>query len=261
MRSKASWIVFAVSFLPLLLCVTISFICGGGFLSNFIFAIWFFIFYIPVFPACLIVQISCLLRINGKMRRISVKKYIVITIAITITVCGGLALFFFRDSIANGIGRQLEKSAAVNMYKNAEQKLTYNESTFYSGILGIDEVVHDTVLIDYDKHETGFLFGGSHGEFWKAELKKTAADSYDIRKIQYDYLVQCDVPLSAPGKRLVTFCEDDTLQHRTVAMIMETEDGFWFADDIREKDTGYSRFNGFHWSHYYVGKGVKYSDL
>lgn len=44
-------------------------------------------------------------------------------------------------------------------------------------------------------------------------------------------------------------------------MILETEDGFFYADDLRDKDTGFSMYNKFNRSDYYVGKGVQYADL
>lgn len=277
MKSGSSKIVFAVSFIPLLLCVGVGIFSAvfgtdadwfssekvygwEAFRSDFIISA-LLLCIVPVLPACLIIQIMCLLRINEKIRRIPPKKYVLISAAVIVAICGAIALVIFWEPITSGIESQGEKISAKRMLKNAEETFTYNESTYYSsGVFGIDGVVHDTMLIDYDKYEVGFLYDGL-GEFWKVRLEKTADYSYDLRKIREDYFVQADVPLNAPGKRLITFCESEGTTYRTVAMIMETEDGFYFADDIRDKNTGYKKANWFDRSDYYVGEGVRYSDL
>ncbi|MDE7361121.1 MAG: hypothetical protein K2N38_04235 [Oscillospiraceae bacterium] len=264
MRAKTSKIIYAVSFIPLMLCIVIGIVSagmGGSFLTDFCFIVIIFTA-IPVLPVCLIIQIVCLLMINKKEHGIPLKKYLLITVAATVGICGGSALIFFGDTLMLDIEKYFEKRSAIHMIKNAEEKITYNESTYYfGGVFGIDELLHNTMLIDYDKNEIGFVFGSSTtGEFWKVKLEPADNDSYKLRSICEKYFIQADVPLSAPGKRLITFCEDKTTSHRTIAMIMETENGLLFADDIREKDTGYVKFNGFNGT-YYVGEGVRYADL
>lgn len=268
MKAKASKVIYAVSFIPLMWCIIMG-ICYGssssaGFLENFGFAVLMFTVVIPLLPVCLIIQIVCLILINKKEHSAHFKRNIIITAAITVGVCGGSALIIFGDSLMLDIERFFERRSAINMLKNAEEKMYYSENEFYGGgAFGIDELRHDTMLIDYDKNEVGFIYDNSIvGRFRKVRLTPEKFDnSYKLRSIREKYFVQSDVPLNAPGKRLITFCEEENTVHRTIAMILETEDGFFYADDLRDKDTGFSMYNKFNRSDYYVGKGVRYADL
>ena len=105
------------------------------------------------------------------------------------------------------------------------------------------------------------LLNTSIDEFWKIKLEKTTKNSSTYQHIINDYFMQADVPLNYPGKRLISFYENENLIHRTIAFLLIYEDGtIYFADNIKEKDTGFTRFTGLQWSEFFVGENIKFKE-
>ncbi len=277
MRTKASKIVFALSFLPIAFCFVVSVIGAfkgvsvglftgahniydfEAFITSLLWSV-LGLCAVPVIPACVIIQIACLLRNNESIRRIKLKKYIPITAAIVVVVCAGIALYTFRGDISFEIERANTKKAAVDMYKNADEIIAYRDES-QKPLFDIEGLTQNSILIDKDNMEVGFVFSSYMDEFWKQKLIPTSESSSDIRHIRDDYWVQAVIPLNKTGTRLITFSEDGFYTNKTIAMILETENGIYFADEVREKDTGFSQWNKLDESDYTLGRDVKYSDM
>ncbi len=262
MRTKASKIVFALSFLPIAFCFVVSIIGAFKGVNAAVSFFWYVLALcaVPVIPACVIIQIACLLRNNESIRRIKLKKYIPITAAIVVVVCAGIVLYTFRGDISFEIKRANTKKAAVDMYKNADEIIAYREES-QKPLFDIEGLTQNSILIDQDNMEVGFVFSSYKDEFWKQKLTPTSENSSDIRHIRDDYWVQAVIPLNKTGTRLITFSEDGFYTNKTIAMILETENGIYFADEVREKDTGFSQWNKLDESDYTLGRDVKYSDM
>lgn len=301
MKTKASKIVFALTFLPIAFCVVegiLSAVEGmrtGGWLSTtkvygfeafietFVGAV-FILCYYPVIPACVVIQIACLLRLDEDMRAVKLKKYIPITAAVVVVVCGSILLFEEGSPILSALSdiryrknREKEKSAAVSMYEDADEIILYR-SEKPKPIRDVDgRIVYDPsdrepffniegctascILIDRDAWEVGFIYDSYKDEFWKQKLVQTTENSPELQHIREDYFVQAIIPLNTAGKRLVTFSVDGYYTNKTIAMILETEDGIYFADEVRESDTGFPQCNMLDWSDFTLGRDVKYSDI
>lgn len=273
MKNKIPKILFIVSFLPYLLILLfgiISTFSGITFLFNtiygfdaFIVSIFFiiynFFFFIPIIPICLIYQICYLLKNKiKKFKNIKLKKYIKTCLIIGLLLI--LALMTYSYSFE--IEQFIEKNYAKQMISNSEEQIGFNKKDIIvSGIFDMPEYKYSHILIDYDKVEVGMLLNASIDEFWKVKLEKINKDSSTYKHIVNDYFMQADVPLGSPGKRLISFYEDETLMHRTIAFLLIFEDGTIYGiDNIKEKDTGFTRFTGLHWSEFFVGENIKFNE-
>lgn len=159
------------------------------------------------------------------------------------------------------IGRVIEKTSAKQMINKAEEKIGFNENDIMvSGIFDMPEYKYSHILIDYDNMEIGMLLNSDYDQFWKIELEKTTKDSSTYQHIINDYYIQADIPLKNPGKRLISFYEQKSLMHRTIAFLLIYEDGtIYYVDNIKEKDTEYNGFTGLHWSDFFVGENIKFN--
>ena len=199
--------------------------------------------YIPILPACLIYQIVYLIR-----NRVEVVKKI--PLKWFAAVAGGIALVIIGAILVNSydyeIDAAIQKNAAKKMLKNAEEKIEYNLSDFYpDGIFGIEDCIHNCILVDYDKNEVGLLYCAGYDEYWSVRLSPADSEALRILENKSSYILQAEIPLDSPGKRLLAYAENPSHAHRTVAMIMEMSDGsVYYADEIRDSDTGYSRYSG-----------------
>lgn len=271
MKNKLTKIIFIISFLPYLLILGYGAICMftgvsfffstsygfEAFIIGILPALYFSTLVVPIVPVCAIYQICYLLR--KKFKKTQIKKYIKICVITGCIIIGTIMIF----SHSFEIGRIIEKENAKQMIKNAEEKIGFNENDIkVDGIFNIPEYRYSHVLIDYDNVEVGMLLNADRDEFWKVKLKKTTKDSVEYQHIINDYYMQADIPLSYPGRRLISFYEDKSLMHRTIAFLLIYTDGtIYFADNIKEKDTGYTRFTGLHWSKFFVGENVKYKEF
>lgn len=270
MKNKVIKIIFIASFLPyvlLLICGIMVAFSGSTIMHNFegLVMYIFFLFYIffpfsfPIILACLIFQICYILRKTVKpFKNIQPKKYTKICCIVGCLLIAGLFVYYHLFSIK----KIIEKANAKQMINNAEEKIGFDKShILVGGIFNMPEYRYNHVLIDYDKIEIGMLLNASLEEFWKVKLKKTSLDSLEYQHIVNDYFMQADIPLNSPGKRLISFYEEESLMHRTIAFLLIYEDGtIYFADNIKEKDTGFTRYTGLQWSEFFVGENKKFNE-
>lgn len=253
-KQKAAKVILIISFIPyglVILSGIIGAVSGVGFFFDTVYGWDGFLIgalgacismiYIPILPACLIYQIIYLIRSKiGVIKKIPFKKFLPVAGGIALVIIG-VILF---ENLKYEIGAAAEKNAAKNMLKRAEEKINYNVAEYkMDGIFGIEGVIHDCILVDYDKNEVGLLNGGGLDEYWSVRLVPT--DSKTVRNIESKYILQAEIPLNLPGKRLLTYAENPSNSHRTIAMVMEMSDGsVLYADEICEPDTGYVRYSG-----------------
>ena len=273
MKIKLSKAIFIASFLPYLLVLIYGIIGAfqgislfynnvygvAGFLYTILFVLCRFTLEIPIIPILIIYQICYLIRNKvKKIKEIDFNKFVVICIVVGLAVI--IPLFISYHSFE--IDQSFEKSDAKKMSKNAEEKISYNENkTYYSGIFGMKEYTHDHIFIDYDKNEVGILCKAGYDEFWKVKLNKTSKNSYEYKHIINDYIMQANIPLNNPGKQLISFYENKNKMNCTIAFLLIYQDGIiYYADNIKEKDTGYTRYTGLDSSKYFVGKNIKYTE-
>lgn len=253
-KRKAAKIILMISFVPyglVLLSGIFGAVFGAGFFFDTVYGWDGFLIgalggcismiYIPILPACLIYQIVYLIRSKVEfIKKIPFKKFAVVAGGIALVIIGVILFENFKYQI----GAAAEKNAAKNMLKRAEEKIEYNVAEYNpDGIFGFEGIIHDCILVDYDKNEVGLLYGGGLEEYWSVCLAPT--DSKTLRNIESKYILQAEIPLNSPGKRLLTYADNPSNSHRTIAMVMEMSDGsVLYADEICEPDTGYARYSG-----------------
>ena len=272
MKSKTAKVIFILSFIPWALIPLnglVGAVCGvswffgtvdgwsGFLLGAIVAAVGMCI--VPVLPICLIYEI-CYIAYNKipSLRKLSSKKFTIGVIALCAVVAGGALLYSFRYEVES----MAQKAGAKQMLKQAEEKIVSNTSTVnVSGIFGIEECIYEMILVDYDKHQVGVLQSGLD-EFRKFTLKETTGDSEVIRSMKEEYYVQVAVPLSSPGSCLYSFYSDPESPHRTSCLLLEMEDGTcYYRTDIKDRGTDYESYLGLRNSEYYVGDGVRFSEL
>ena len=209
MKGKVAKVLFILSFIPwalVPLCGIFGAIFGVGFFFSTAYGWEGFLLgalaallgmiMVPVLPVCLVYEICYILRNKVPVvNKVPAKKFY-ITVGVVCTVmAAGILLHVFRYEIE----RAYQKIAAKSMVKKAEEQIPFNENdVFLHGILGIEEFTTDTVFVDYDKMQVGFLLG-SVAEFWKVKLKETTWDSAEVSRLKNDYYVQAKMRLSAPA--------------------------------------------------------------
>lgn len=273
MKSKVVKTLFIISFLPYLLVLIYGIIrsfLGFPFLFTVIYGFDAFVFsivyvlytftIIPVIPICLIFQVCYILKNKVKrFKNINTKKYI--------KVCGIIALILLSLLVINSYSYQIEKFiekiSAKQMVNNAEEKISFDENNIIlDGIFDMPEYKYNHILIDYDKKEVGILLFASGDEFWKVKLQKVTKANSTYQHIINDYLMQADIPLNYPGKRLISFCEDEEHEHITIAFLLIYEDGTnYIADNIKEKGSRFNgRFTGLNASKFSIGENEKFKE-
>ncbi|MDD6035535.1 MAG: hypothetical protein PUC30_04995 [Lachnospiraceae bacterium] len=275
MKNKAAKIIFLISFLPWLLipvCGILGAIFGVGFFFSTCYG-WdgFFLgvlgavlgmTMIPVLPVCLVYEICYVLHSKvPRLRKVSTKKFFVSALVLCVVVAGSVLAYVFQ----NEIERTCEKVSAKRLVGRAEVMIPYGTYTSApDGIYGIEECTCETILIDYDRHEVGFLYNALLGEFHKEKLRKadTEEENQEVMGMTGTGYVQAVVPLSTPGKRLVSFYTEPDNSHLTGALLLEMENGeVYYAKEVREKSTGFECYFGLSDSEYYVGEGKHLLDL
>lgn len=272
MKGKVAKILFLLSFLPWIF-IPVNGILGAIFGVGFFFSTCYgwdgFLLgvlgallgmtLIPILPVCLVYEICYIVRNKVPVvKKVPAKKFYITVGAVCGVVVVAVLLRVFRYQIESA----WQTVVAKRMVKTAEEQISFNENDIsVGGILGLEEFTTDTIFVDYDKMQVGFLLG-TVDEFWRVKLKKTTPDSEELAGLYQDYYVQAKIRLSSPGKVLYSFSIDEDNNHRTVALLLETEDGtLYYADEIKEYNTDRDRFTGLHWSRFYVGEEVKWSDL
>ena len=204
-----------------------------AFYISVLFMLYALTMVVPIIPICLIFQICYILRRKiNKFKNVGSKKYVCICCVVGAVLV--LSLLVFTHSFE--IDRFFEKESAKQMVDKAEEKIAFSENTIiYGGIFDMPEFTYNHILIDYDNMEVGMLLHSGYDEFWKVQLEKTTEDSSVYQHIINDYFMQADIPLNAPGKRLISFYEGESLKHRTIAFMLICEDGtIYCVDDIKE---------------------------
>ena len=247
MKNKVIKILFKISFLPYILILLyglgsafwgLSFFfntCYGfeAFALTVLFCLYFFTLMIPIIPVCLIFQIFYILKHRvKKFQTINTKKFFKIGLIIVCIVVIPLLISTYSFQIESFF----QKISAKNMSKNADEKIAYNKNNYlYDVIFNMPEYIHDHILIDYDKKEIGILMYSGYDEFWKVKLTKTSSDSTEYKHIINDYIVQAEISLNYPGKKLITFSPNQNITHITIAFLLIYEDGtMYLVDNVKE---------------------------
>lgn len=275
MKSKAAKIVFLISWLPwaaVLLYGVYGVFFGVDFFGTrygwegFLVGIMcagILLCIVPVLPVCLIYEI-CYIVCNcvPGLRRIPVKRFFLIAGVLCVVVVGGVLCYEFRLEMEAAY----QKVSAKHMIKNAEELIPYGDYTAKEdGIFGLEEFICHTIMIDYDKPAVGLLFDASFDEFHKVKLYKmdTEDEIREVQQMERNYYVQTIVPLSAPGKRLLSFYYDEYKNgHRTIAFLMEMENGdIYYADRIGEEERDGACYLGLYNAKYFIDGGKYLSEL
>ncbi|MBQ8176377.1 MAG: hypothetical protein IJ035_05005 [Oscillospiraceae bacterium] len=213
-----------------------------------------------VIPLCLIYQIGYILR-KTVLKKVQLKKVVIVFGAIAAVVCGVILV----DAFSYEIEYAFMKIGARSMLARADEIAYYNfkqppATDTYPRTKNVFDIegAYESVLVDYDSRQVGILCGGTLDKFWKVTLE---ADNGVANKIKKDYIVQAVIPLENQDGKLITFSDEENNRHRTIAIILECEDGVFCADEIRERDTGFVRFSGLQWSQYYVGENLTAEDF
>ncbi|MDE7295240.1 MAG: hypothetical protein K2N72_12530 [Oscillospiraceae bacterium] len=205
----------------------------GGFLLGALVSLSAML-YIPVIPMCIVFHLLCQLR--RKVPFISNMNTNAFD-AICAAVCLAVFIALFIRTHSHKFEKMRQKANAKHMSARADEKIAFNKSTILcDGIFDLHEYKSNHILIDYDKNDVGFLIHSCDDRYYEIHLAETSPDSPEYRHIADTYFVQSDIPLSSPGKRLVSF-SDERYRQYTVALLLFYEDGtIFYADGIRSKD-------------------------
>ncbi len=176
--------------------------------------------FIPVIPLCILYDICYLLRKRiPALNKIPLKKYIITCVCIGAAVSGAILIYNHEYEIREAV----DSIEAHIMMKRADAQFTFNESTFNTGgILGFDDMSHDTVLIDIDSQRVGIIKGWPDESFIKIDLEKTADPDRAERIRESCILQRCEV---IDGISFESFSPDKDNLHRTCAIIVTGNDG------------------------------------
>ncbi len=215
--------------------------------------------YIPVLPICLVYQIIYILRLrlcNKKPQMAGVGKMFAVT-GIAAAVIIGIAAF---PTIRYYVQDYAENSAAQKMYyKYCDERIDYNTNVQQcGGVMGIKGQEHNCIMVDHDRHRIGFI-ACDRPEYHEIMLTDAAENTAEAERIKSEYYVQSVFPLEKG--RLITFCTGPENSHRTIAMLLEYNDGtVYYASALTDKDTGYEIYLGLDRSQYYSENQLKYDE-
>lgn len=139
-----------------------------------------------------------------------------------------------------------QKFKVRSMAKKADEIILYKRGVSRKGgILGIAGHEEEQLLVDYDSHRVGFLIYRGQQEYHQYQLE-TAPENVEA-VLKKSYHEQARIPLSAPGKYLVTYCEEGQWQFYTNALVLIMENGeVYYLDPVKDTRTGYSASLGVH---------------
>lgn len=196
----------------------------------------------PLLAVCLIIQLACLAKklfFKGVFEGKNKKKFGIAVGVICAFVVGAMALSFFSSEIE----MLNEKRHAKSMLKKCDEVISYNESyQRVDGILGIEEITNNSILIDYDKKKIGFLMYSDYDEYIEYELEK--CDNNTITRIAQQYDVQAVVPLDSPGITLTAYTREASYKHMTSALVLETQDGVYYKEKLEKDGDGAYEYLG-----------------
>ncbi|MBQ7981261.1 MAG: hypothetical protein IJ305_06625 [Oscillospiraceae bacterium] len=252
---KIAKVFFFLAFAPYAIALVFFILVGiSDSFGNGLFAAWilsYCMFIFGIIPACIIYQVAYILR-KKFLGKIKLRNYIAVVGVIIVLVAGAFLANVFRYEIEHAY----MKHSAKAMLKRADEIIAYRDD-IRREVFDI-EGSYKSVLVDYDKRQVGILYDYSIGEFWKVTLE---ADNDVLNSIKKKYMVQAVIPLKNQDGKLITFCGNEKNSHRTIAIILECEDGVYCADEIRERDTGFTRFSGLKWSRFFVDENLTADDF
>lgn len=211
------------------------------------------IFLSPLLAVCLIIQLACLARKIGFFKKIQKKKFGIAVGVICAVVVAAMALY----CLAPEIETMAEKHRAKSMLKKCDEVISYNESYHITeGILGIEEITNDSILIDYDKKKVAFLMHNDYDEYIEYELEK--CENNTITRIAQQYDVQAVVPLDSPGISLTAYTREASYKHMTAALVLETQDGVYYKEKLDKNGDGAYEYLGLRDSDFSVYDDAEY---
>ena len=190
----------------------------------------------PLLAVCLIIQLACLAKklffkdvFEGKNK----KKFAIAVGVICAVVVAVMALSFFSSEIE----MLSEKRHAKKMLKKCDEVISYNESyQDTDGILGIEEITNNSILIDYDNKKIGFIMHHDYDEYIEYEFEK--CDNNTVTRIAQQYDVQAIVPLDSPGITLTAYTREAGYKHMTAALVLETQGGVYYKEKLEKNGSG-----------------------
>lgn len=174
-------VLFLITFLPyvfLLGVSTLSIFTGFTFMTNThygfqafsdSFVIWgLTLCLMGIIPLCLIIQLVVLIYYlvnrnthqKNSDKSVSKKPFVIAAIVVICIVAACLLWYFFGNSIK----RVFAKPRAISMYERSEEIIPYNYYS-YGHLFNDDRFVHNTILIDWDKEEIGFVMDEATDRF------------------------------------------------------------------------------------------------
>ena len=250
MKKKIWKIILIASFLPAVLILIhsiISFFTGATFMWNTSYgwdALWLalmmdviiFCTIIPILPACILYQLGHLIVYLIRNKPVIFKRIVVgVLVFVVVVLVGGILVHFYSYEIRHFVeGRQ-----ARSMIRRAEEQVEYEKNEFHSdGIFGMEDVIHNRVLVDYDKLQVGFIVAAGIEDFYRIDL------SEDVKKVWEGlaedwYTLQAVIPLSEPGAELRTYAGEEDGMHMTKFLLLKMADGsVYYANDIWDDEDG-----------------------
>lgn len=183
---------------------------------------------IPIIPVCFVIQMAVLVHrlLARRGKKISPVRYGLCVTGLIVTLLGGYALYIFGPQLKEACA----KPRAIIMHYRSEEIISYNEN---DGVydedydnFGDSRFSSDTLMVDWDRNEIGFVLSDNGGKFVVRDLKSWTQQKID-KLIEYDYLrVQCEYVFENGYKMTTyTYKADDRPYESTSLIVIETVDG------------------------------------
>ncbi len=230
-KNKILRVLFILTFLPYILLIgasTFSFFFGFNFFTTYYgfeamsaaFLMYgFALCYTGIIPVCAIIQIGVLIyHLINKSRKkqnntnpLPKKPFVIAVTSIAVITLGILLWNIFEYEIKDAFSHQ----RAVAMYKRSEEIIQYNYRDF--GERFNEEIfIHDTILIDWDRKEIGFITDDGYDRFVVYPLETSYPNTND-------YFLQSEVILE-DGCEFYSYTEIENT-HTTDFIIVVSPDG------------------------------------
>lgn len=185
-------VLFILTFVPYALLIgasIFSFFFGFNFFGTYYgfegfkgaFLIYgFLLCYIGIIPVCAIIQIGVLIyhlvnrarRKKDTSKTLPKKPFVIAVASISIITFGVLMWNIFEYQIKDVFSHQ----RAVAMYKRSEEIIHYNYND-YGERFNEEVFIHDTILIDWDRKEIGFVTNDGYDRFVVYQLETSYPDT------------------------------------------------------------------------------------
>lgn len=237
-KNKILKILFILTFVPYVLLIgasTFSFFFGINFFgSNYGFEGFktafllygFLLCYTGIIPVCAIIQIGVL--IYHLLNRARIKKdntktlpkkpFVIAFVSLSVITLGILMWNIFEYQIKDAFSHQ----RAVAMYKRSEERIQYNLSD-YGKRFDEEIFIHDTILIDWDRKEIGFVTNAGYDRFVVYPLETSYPDTSN-------YYRQSDVTLE-DGCEFYSYTDMEGL-YTTELVVVVAPDGTTYGAEM-----------------------------